>query len=117
MFTRGFAAGAGAARFGAWPFLAPNSDHSQLIARSAHCHCLVDGSRQEALQPRAFGRHAAPIISAMEPVTTTLEDRVERRMRPLHGAFRAAPSKFSSERPVTTIGIRVRKRRYNAAPR
>ena len=38
ILTRGLAPGAGALRLGACPFFAPNSVHSQLIARLAHCH-------------------------------------------------------------------------------
>ena len=45
--------------------------------------------------PVPSGVTPPPIISAMEPVTTTLGSvGIERRVRALHGAFGAVPAEF-----------------------
>ena len=99
-------AGAGALRLGMRPFFAPNSVHSQLIARLAHCHwssSIVRGRKR--WMPVPSGVTPPPIISAIEPVTTTLGKSgssvlCARRIAP---SVPCRPSS-SSERPVTTIG-------------
>ena len=104
MLTQGFApSGRGAAAFA---FFGPNSRQSQVSARSAVCHwssSIVRGRKRRRFVPS--GVTPPPIISAIEPVTTTAG---------FFGSSVAcarfiAPSvpvwpRFSSARPVTTIG-------------
>ena len=87
-------------------FFGPNAVHSQLIARSAACHwssSMVRGRKRLMLVPS--GVTPPPIISAIDPVTTTagssgLSTLWARRIAP---SVPVLPSS-SSERPVTTIG-------------
>ena len=95
--ARGFCAGI---------FFGPNSVQSQLMARLADCHwssSIVRGRKRLMLVPS--GVTPPPIISAIEPVTTTdgivgSSTALARRIAPSVPVF---PSS-SSESPVTTIG-------------
>ena len=70
MLTRGFAPSARG--LGAGTFFGPNSVHNHHNARFAHCHwssSMVRGMKRLIAVPS--GVTPPPIISAMEPVTTT----------------------------------------------
>jgi hypothetical protein len=104
-FTRGLPDSAG--RFlRARAFFSPNSFHSQRRARSALCHwssSMVRGRKRSRLLPS--GVTPPPIISAMEPVTTT----AGRSGSSVALARRRASSvplidSSSSPIPVTTMG-------------
>jgi hypothetical protein len=87
-------------------FFMPYSLHSQNIARLAHCHwssSIVRGRKRWMLVPD--GVTPPPIISAIEPVTTTdgksgSSAACARRIEP---SVPSRPS-CSSASPVTTIG-------------
>ena len=106
MLTRGFAPSGRGERAGVGPRLLPYSVHSQYIARFAHCHwssSIVRGRKRWMFVPS--GVTPPPIISAIEPVTTT----AGRSGSSTWCARFIAPSvpsrpRFSSDRPVTTIG-------------
>ena len=74
MLTRGFSpAGRSANGVRCGTLRRPYSDHSQNIARFAHCHwssSMVRGRKRAMVVPS--GVTPPPIISAIEPVTTTL---------------------------------------------
>ena len=72
MLTRGLSPSLRFFGFGALPFFLPYSVQSQFMARSALCHwssSMVLGRKR--LMPVPSGVTPPPIISAMEPVTTT----------------------------------------------
>ena len=72
-------------------FFGPYSVHSQAIARLAHCHwssSMVRGRKRTRLVPS--GVTPPPIISAIDPVTTTAgQIGVQHRVGALHRAFGA----------------------------
>jgi len=84
----------------------PYCVHSQYIARLAHCHwssSMVRGRKRWIVVPS--GVTPPPIISAMEPVTTTLgrSGSSTACARFIAPSVPSRPS-CSSARPVTTIG-------------
>ena len=106
MLTRGFAPSGRFVSFGIRPLVMPNSVKIQVIARSAACHwssSMVRGRKRWMLVP--IGVTPPPIISAIEPVTTTAGSAGSSAFQ----ARRIAPSvpsrpSSSSPSPVTTIG-------------
>ena len=87
-------------------FFGPNSVHSQLSARSALCHwssSIVRGRKRLIVVPS--GVTPPPIISAIEPVTTTEGNSGSSvsQARFIAPSVPVLPSS-SSPRPVTTIG-------------
>jgi len=106
MLTRGFSPVPLGQRGRAGTWRRPYCCHSQNMARFAHCHwssSMVRGKKRCRLVPS--GVTPPPIISAMDPVTTT----AGRSGSSAAWARRIAPSvpsrpSCSSARPVTTIG-------------
>ena len=104
MLTRGF--WPSRSTLSAGTFFTPNCVHSQVSARSAACHwssSIVRGRKRWMLVPS--GVTPPPIISAIEPVTTTAG---RSGSKVFHARF-IAPSvplrpSSSSPSPVTTIG-------------
>ena len=106
ILTRGFAPSGRFFALGMRPFLAPYSDQSQKSARSALCHwssSMVRGRKRR--MPVPSGVTPPPIISAIEPVTTTAGRSGSSAVWARRIAFSVPvwPSS-SSARPVTTIG-------------
>jgi hypothetical protein len=107
MLTRGFSpAGRSAKGLRAGTLRRPYSLHSHNMARLAHCHwssSMVRGRKRWMFVPS--GVTPPPIISAIEPVTTTLgrSGSSAAWARFIAPSVPSRPS-CSSARPVTTMG-------------
>ena len=105
MFTRGAAPSSRFFSGGIRPLVWPHSVNSHVIARSAACHwssSMVRGRKRWMLVP--CGVTPPPIISAMEPVTTT-EGNAGSSVSQARFIASSVPDPISSSaRPVTTIG-------------
>ena len=106
MLTRGFAPSGRLASGGIRPLVMPNSVKIQVIARSAACHwssSMVRGRKRWMFVP--IGVTPPPIISAMDPVTTTagMAGSSVFQARRIAPSVPSRPSS-SSPSPVTTIG-------------
>ena len=106
MFTRGFAPSSRFFSGGIRPFVMPNSVKSQVIARSAASHwssSIVRGKKRWIFVP--CGVTPPPIISEIEPVTTTA-GRAGSSVSQARFMAPSVPSRpsSSSPNPVTTMG-------------
>ncbi len=106
MLTLGFAPSGRLFSLGIRPLIAPNSDQSQAMARLALCHwssSMVRGRKRR--MPVPSGVTPPPIISAIEPVTTTAGRCGSSVVcaRFIAASVPCWPSS-SSPKPVTTIG-------------
>ncbi len=106
IFTRGFAPSSRFFSGGIRPLVMPNSVKIHVIARSADCHwssSIVRGRNRWIVVP--CGVTPPPIISAIEPVTTT-EGKAGSKVSHARFIAPSVPSRpnSSSPRPVVTMG-------------
>ena len=105
MLTRGAASSARFFSGGIRPLVMPNSVKIQVIARSALSHwssSMVRGRNRWMLVP--CGVTPPPIISAIDPVTTTAGRAGSSVCQARFIASSVPEPISSSDRPVTTIG-------------